>query len=141
MSYTVTIPYTAGGKSDEHSVIVSAQSPQAAKQQAIRQAKRTVFSNTNFIPNYEQATVTSGDAPRQQDADEEDTAGNYRITIPYENAQGEGRQHTVNLAAEGPEEAKQQAIEMSRSFFSDLPELTPNYQGADVLSTDAAWMR
>ena len=62
VSYTVTIPYTAGGKADEHSVIVSAQNPQAAKQQAIGQAKRTVFSNTNFIPNYEQASVTSGDA-------------------------------------------------------------------------------
>ena len=133
VAYTVTIPYTVGGKADEHSVRVTAQSPQAAKQQAIRQAKRTVFSNTNFVPNYDQASVTSGDAPRQQDA-EEDTTGNYRITIPYENAQGEGRQHTVNVAAEGPEAAKQQAIQMSRSFFSDLPELTPDYQGADVLS-------
>ena len=141
IAYTVTIPYTAGGKPDEHTVIVTAQTPQAAKQQAIRKAKRTVFNNTNFIPNYEQASVSSGDAASQQNADEQDTAGNYRITIPYENAQGQGREHTVNLAAEGPEEAKQQAIAMSRAFFSDLPELTPNYQGADVLSTDAAWMR
>ena len=62
VAYTVTIPYTAGGKPDEHTVIVTAQTPQAAKQQAIRKAKRTVFNNTNFIPNYEQASVTSGDA-------------------------------------------------------------------------------
>ena len=77
-----------------------------------------------------------------QDADEEDTAGNFRITIPYEDAQGQQEEHTVNLAAEGPEEAKEQAIELARgSYFADFPRFTPNYQDADVMSTDAAWMQ
>ena len=77
-----------------------------------------------------------------QDTDEEDTAGNFRITIPYTDAQGQQEEHTVNLAAEGPEEAKQQAIEFAKgSFFMDFPRLNPNYQEADVMSTDAAWMR
>ena len=144
VTYTVTIPYEAGGKKDEHSVVITASSPEAAKQQGIQQAKRTVFRNSNFTPKYEQTTVSSdlGQVVTRDDEEDEDARGNYKVLIPYEDAQGRQETYDVTFAADGPEAAKQEAIEFAKGgFFMDFPRLTPNYQETDVMSMDAAWMR
>ena len=72
----------------------------------------------------------------------EDTKGSYRVTIPYTNAAGQRDEHREMVDAESPEEAKQQGIELSKgTFFTRFNNVTPNFQEADVMSLDAAWMR
>ena len=56
VAYMVSIPYEVDGDTGEHSVIISAQSPEEAKQEAIRRARRRGFpSSWNF--NYAGTTA------------------------------------------------------------------------------------